>query len=135
MEEFDLRLVEYAIPAYYVIAAAEASSNLARFDGVKYGYRTEEHEGLHNMLQKIPLRGLRGGSEAADYAGRLIGPDYLTLIIRKPCRPKVINIQAFDDAFKAYDFLLGPVAPLRRCRWVRDCPTRWLCTWAIFIRL
>ena len=44
VEEFDLSLVEYAIPAYYVIASAEASSNLARFDGIKYGYRTEEYE-------------------------------------------------------------------------------------------
>ena len=47
VEEFDLGLVKYAIPAYYVIACAEASSNLARFDGVKYGYRTKEYEELH----------------------------------------------------------------------------------------
>ena len=49
IEEFDLSLVQYAIPAYYVIASAEASSNLSRFDGVKYGYRTQDYEGLHNM--------------------------------------------------------------------------------------
>ena len=57
VEEFDLSLVEYAIPAYYVIASAEASSNLERFDGVKYGYRTEEYEGLHNMYKKTRSEG------------------------------------------------------------------------------
>ena len=57
VEEFDLSLVEYAIPAYYVIACAEASSNLARFDGVKYGYRAKEYEGLHNMYKKTRSEG------------------------------------------------------------------------------
>lgn len=52
VEEFDLELVKYAIPAYYVIASAEASSNLERFGGVKYGYRTKEYDGLHNMNTK-----------------------------------------------------------------------------------
>ena len=57
VEEFDLSLVEYAIPAYYVIACAEASSNLARFDGVKYGYRAKDYEGLHNMYKKTRSEG------------------------------------------------------------------------------
>ena len=57
VETFDLGLVDYAIPAYYVIASAEASSNLSRFDGVKYGYRTKEYEGLHNMYKKTRSEG------------------------------------------------------------------------------
>lgn len=57
VERFDLSLVEYAIPAYYTIAAAEASSNLERFDGIKYGYRTEEYASLHNMYKKSRSEG------------------------------------------------------------------------------
>ncbi|MBR6328137.1 MAG: Asp-tRNA(Asn)/Glu-tRNA(Gln) amidotransferase subunit GatA, partial [Lachnospiraceae bacterium] len=61
LEEFDLDLVDYAIPAYYTIAAAEASSNLERFDGVKYGYRAKDYAGLHDMYRKTRSEGF--GSE------------------------------------------------------------------------
>ena len=57
VEFFSLGMVDYVIPAYYIIACAEASSNLERFDGVKYGYRTEEYEGLHNMYKKSRSEG------------------------------------------------------------------------------
>ena len=57
LEEFDLGLIDYAIPAYYVIADAEASSNLARFDGVKYGFRAEDYDGLHSMYKKTRSQG------------------------------------------------------------------------------
>ena len=71
VEEFDLSLVEYAIPAYYVIASAEASSNLSRFDGVKYGYRTKEYEGLHNMYKKSRSEGFGPEVKAPYHAGLL----------------------------------------------------------------
>ena len=57
LEEFDLSLVEYAIPAYYTIASAEASSNLERFDGIKYGYRAKDYDGLHSMYKKTRSEG------------------------------------------------------------------------------
>ena len=57
VEEFDLALVKYAIPTYYTIADAEASSNLERFDGIKYGYRTEDYSDLHDMYKKTRSEG------------------------------------------------------------------------------
>ena len=57
VEEFELGLTEYAVPAYYTIASAEASSNLARYDGIKYGYRTSEYKDLHNLYKKTRSEG------------------------------------------------------------------------------
>ncbi|MBQ1734738.1 MAG: Asp-tRNA(Asn)/Glu-tRNA(Gln) amidotransferase subunit GatA, partial [Lachnospiraceae bacterium] len=57
VEEFDLKLVKYAIPAYYTIADAEASSNLERFDGIKYGYRTDDFTDLHDLYKKTRSEG------------------------------------------------------------------------------
>ena len=57
VEFFSLGMVDYVIPAYYIIACAEASSNLERFDGVKYGYRAKEYDGLHDMYKRTRTEG------------------------------------------------------------------------------
>lgn len=112
VEEFDLSLVEYAIPAYYVIACAEASSNLARFDGVKYGYRTEQYDGLHNMYKKTRSKGFGAEAKRRIMLGSFVlSSGYYDAYYLKALRTKALIKQAFDKAFEKYDVILGPSAP------------------------
>jgi len=112
VEEFDLGLVEYAIPAYYVIACAEASSNLARFDGVKYGYRTKEYTDLHNMYKKSRSEGFGPEVKRRIMLGSFVlSSGYYDAYYLKALRVKALIKKAFDDAFAKYDVILGPAAP------------------------
>ena len=112
VEEFDLGMVEYAIPAYYVIACAEASSNLERFDGVKYGYRTGEYTDLHNMYKKTRSEGFGSEVKRRIMLGSFVlSSGYYDAYYVKALRVKALIKQAFDKAFEKYDVILGPVAP------------------------
>lgn len=112
VEEFDLSLVEYAIPAYYTIAAAEASSNLERFDGIKYGYRTEEYEGLHQMYKKTRSEGFGLEVKRRIMLGSFVlSSGYYDAYYLKALRVKALIKKAFDEAFAKYDVILAPCAP------------------------
>ncbi len=112
VEKFDLSLVEYAIPAYYTIAAAEASSNLERFDGIKYGYRTEEYTDLHNMYKKTRSEGFGAEVKRRIMLGSFVlSSGYYDAYYLKALRVKALIKKAFDEAFAKYDVILGPVAP------------------------
>jgi aspartyl-tRNA(Asn)/glutamyl-tRNA(Gln) amidotransferase subunit A len=112
VEEFDLSLVEYAIPAYYTIASAEASSNLERFDGIKYGYRTKDYEGLHNMYKKTRSEGFGPEVKRRILLGSFVlSSGYYDAYYLKALRVKALIKRAFDTAFAKYDLILGPVAP------------------------
>lgn len=112
VEEFDLGLVDYAIPAYYVIASAEASSNLARFDGVKYGYRTEHSEGLHDMYKKTRSEGFGPEVKRRIMLGSFVlSSGYYDAYYLKALRTKALIKKEFDKAFEKYDVILGPAAP------------------------
>ena len=122
VEEFDLSLVEYAIPAYYVIACAEASSNLARFDGVKYGYRTGQYEGLHNMYKKTRSEGFGAEAKRRIMLGSFVlSSGYYDAYYLKALRTKALIKQAFDKAFAQYDVILGPAAPPIGLQLIGDC--------------
>ena len=112
IEEIELSLVKYAIPAYYTIASAEASSNLERFDGIKYGYRTNEYEGLHQMYKKTRSEGFGPEVKRRIMLGSFVlSSGYYDAYYLKALKVKALIKKAFDEAFSKYDVILGPVAP------------------------
>ena len=112
VETFDLGLVDYAIPAYYVIASAEASSNLSRFDGVKYGYRTKEYEGLHNTYKKTRSEGFGPEVKRRIMLGSFVlSSGYYDAYYLKALRTKALIKKEFDKAFAKYDLILAPASP------------------------
>lgn len=112
VEEFELSLTEYAIPAYYTIASAEASSNLERYDGIKYGYRTEEFKGLHNLYKKTRSEGFGPEVKRRVMLGSFVlSSGYYDAYYLKALKVKALIKKAFEEAFAKYDIVLGPVAP------------------------
>lgn len=112
VEEFDLDLADYAVPAYYTIATAEASSNLARYDGVKYGYRTPDYSGLHDMYKKTRTEGFGGEVKRRIMLGSyVLSAGYYDAYYIKAMKVRALIKKTFDEAFKKYDVIIGPVAP------------------------
>lgn len=112
VEEFDLGLVQYAIPAYYIIASAEASSNLERFDGVKYGYRTKEYGDLHSMYKKTRSEGFGSEVKRRIMLGSFVlSSGYYDAYYLKALKTKALIKHEFDKAFEKYDIILAPAAP------------------------
>ena len=112
VEMFDMDMVDYAIPAYYVIASAEASSNLSRFDGVKYGYRTPDFEDLQDVYKKTRDEGFGMEVKRRMMIGAFVlSSGYYDAYYIKALQVKALIKKGFDDAFAKYDIILGPTAP------------------------
>lgn len=111
VEEMSLPLTEYAVATYYLLACAEASSNLSRFDGVKYGYRAEA-EGLHAMYKKSRTEGLGEEVKRRILLGSFVlSEGYYDAYYLKALKVKRLIKEEFDKAFSSYDCLLAPMAP------------------------
>lgn len=112
VEEFAFPMLDYAVPAYYIIASAEASSNLSRFDGVKYGFRAEDAEGLREVYLKTRTQGFGGEVKKRIMLGAFaLSSGYYDAYYNKALQVKALIKRAFNDAFAKYDIILGPVAP------------------------
>lgn len=112
VEEFALPVMEYVVPTYYIIAAAEASSNLSRFDGVKYGWRAEGYEDLTDLYCKTRTQGFGSEVKRRILLGTFVlSSGYYDAYYKKALQVKALIKRAFDEAFTKYDLLLTPVAP------------------------
>ena len=112
VEEFSMPIVEYAIPTYYIIACAEACSNLSRFDGIKYGYKSPEADNLRDVYFKSRSEGFGMEVKKRIMLGNFVlSSGYFDAYYIKALKAKGLIVQAFNEAFEKYDFLLGPVAP------------------------
>lgn len=112
VEEFTMPIVKYAIPTYYIIACAEACSNLSRFDGIKYGYKAENCNNLREVYFKSRSEGFGMEVKKRIMLGNFVlSSGYFDAYYKKALQAKGLICRAFDEAFEKYDFILGPVAP------------------------
>lgn len=112
VEEISLPFLDYVIPAYYIIAAAEASSNLSRFDGVKYGFRSENYDGLTDLYNATRSEGFGSEVKKRILLGTFVlSSGYYDAYYRKALKVKNVIKQKFDDIFSKYDIIICPVAP------------------------
>ena len=112
VESCSLPYVSESVPAYYILACAEASSNLERFDGVKYGYRTGEYRDLHEMVRRSRSEGFGAEVKRRILLGTFVlSEGYYEAYYRKAMKVRSLIRGAYRDAFASYDVLLTPAAP------------------------
>ena len=111
-QEMHLPLNEYALPAYYMISSAEASSNLARFDGVKYGYRAEKFEDLVDLYAQTRSEGFGDEVKRRIMIGTYaLSSGYYDAYYKKAQQVRTLIMQDFEKAFETYDVLVTPATP------------------------
>lgn len=112
VEKFILPLTEYGVPAYYTIASAEASSNLERFDGVKYGWRSEESKDMHSMYKKTRSEGFGAEVKRRIMLGTFVlSAGYYEDYYLQALKVRRLIKNTFEEAFEKYDIILTPVSP------------------------
>ena len=112
VERFTLPIMEYAIPTYYIIACAEACSNLSRYDGIKYGFRPEGVQDLGELYIRSRSEGFGMEVKRRIMIGNFVlSSGYYDAYYNKALQVKNLIYQAFNEAFSKYDVVIGPVAP------------------------
>ncbi|MDX1359442.1 MAG: amidase family protein, partial [Clostridia bacterium] len=111
-EETSLELADYAIAAYYIISSAEASSNLARYDGIKYGYRSSGYDSLLELYKNTRSEGFGAEVKRRIMLGTyVLSSGYYDAYYKKALQIRTLIKDEFDSLFNKFDCILGPTAP------------------------
>lgn len=112
VSEFSLPVFDYVVPAYYIIACAEACSNLSRYDGIKYGYRTKNAEDIIETYYKSRSEGFGTEVKRRIMLGSFVlSSGYFDAYYKKALQVRGMIKRAFDRSFESYDMILSPVSP------------------------
>jgi aspartyl-tRNA(Asn)/glutamyl-tRNA(Gln) amidotransferase subunit A len=112
IEEFEMPLIDYMVPAYYIIACAEASSNLSRYDGLKYGYRSANANSLSEVYRLSRNEGFGLEVKRRIMLGSFVlSSGYYDAYYKKALQVRSLIKDAYNNLFTKYDMILSPVAP------------------------
>ena len=110
---FDLPVLKFALPVYYIIACAEASSNLGRYDGIRYGYKTAHYNGTHDMICRTRSEGFGEEVKRRILLGTyVLSAGYYDAYYKKAQNLRGTIINAFNKAFEQCDVILAPTVPM-----------------------
>ncbi len=110
---FDMPALKFALPVYYIIACAEASSNLGRYDGIRYGYKAEHYKGTHDMMCRTRSEGFGAEVKRRILLGTyVLSAGYYDAYYKKAQNLRGTIVKAFDEAFTKCDFILAPTVPM-----------------------
>ena len=113
VEEVSLDVAEYALATYYIIACAEASSNLGRFDGIRYGYRTENYTNLKELFKNSRSEGFGEEVKRRIILGTyVLSSGYYDAYYKRAQQVRTLVSKEFDEIFKNYDVILTPTSPI-----------------------
>jgi aspartyl-tRNA(Asn)/glutamyl-tRNA(Gln) amidotransferase subunit A len=111
-EEISIPIMEYVVPTYYIIALAEASSNLARYDGVKYGYRAANPKDMLDFCMRSRSEGFGSEVKRRILLGTyVLSSGYYDAYYKKALKARALITREFNKAFEKYDIIVGPVSP------------------------
>lgn len=110
---FDFPSLKYALPVYYIIACAEASSNLGRYDGIRYGYKTPKYNDVNDMICKTRSEGFGKEVQRRILLGTyVLSAGYYDAYYKKAQNLRGSIVKAFKEAFKECDVMLAPTVPM-----------------------